>query len=452
MEITLNKADNVSAKLTVKITKADYQEKVDKALKNIKKKASMHGFRPGMVPMGLIQKFYGDATKADEVEKLVQEKLADYLRENKVNMLGDLLPDPEQKRVDFKEQDDFEFSFDVALAPEFKAELTGRDKIPYYDIEVSDDMVNDQVKAYAQRAGHYDKVEAYQKNDMLKGTLTELNADGSAKDDGLVVEGAVLMPDYFKDKDQEKLFETAKLGDIITFNPWKAYEGSEIEVGTLLKKKKEEATNYQGDFNYQIEEITRFTPAEIDQELFDKSLGKDAVKSEEEFRAKIKENLQQRYVADSDFKFLLDVRAHMEKKVGKLEWPDALLKRIMQQNNKDKDQKFIDENYDKSIAELEWHLIKEKLVSANDIKVNDDDLKAAARAATSYQFAQYGFGSLPDEVLEKYATEMLGNRDQVQQLVDRCVDQKLTAALKNVVKLDRHSVSIDDFNKMFEKK
>lgn len=452
MEITLTNVDKVSAKLSVKITKADYQEKVEKSLKNIKKKASMHGFRPGMVPMSLIKKFYGDATKADEVEKLVQEKLADYLKEQKINILGDLLPDPEQSKVDFKQQDDYEFLFDVALAPEFKAELTGRDKVPYYDIEVSDNMVEDQVKSYAQRAGHYDKVEAYQKNDMLKGTLTELDEKGKTKEGGLVVEGAVLMPDYFKEKDQEKLFDAAKLNDVITFNPWTAYEGSEIEVGTLLKKKKEEASNYQGDFNYKIEEITRFTPAEINQELFDKVLGKDAVKTEAEFRAKIKEDLSQRYTADSDYKFLLDVRAHMEKKVGKLEWPEVLLKRIMQMNNKDKDEKFIDENYDKSIAELEWHLIKEKLVTANNIKVSDDDLKGAARAATVYQFSQYGYSGLPDELIEKYANEMLENKDRLQSLVDRCIDQKLTATLKNVVKLDRKSVSIDDFNKMFEKK
>ena len=450
MEITLTNVDKVNATLSVKMVAEDYQEKVEKTLKNFKKKANMPGFRPGMVPMSLVKKMYGTEAKAEEVNKLLSDKIYEYIRENKVNMLGEPLPGDSQTPIDMATQDSFEFIFDIALAPEFKAELTGRDKVPYYDIEVSDSQVDEQIKMYSQRFGKYEKVEEYQSKDMLKGLLGELDETGNVKENGLKVEGAVIMPEYFKNDAQKVLFENAKSNSVIVFNPFEAYEGNEVELASLLKIKKEEVASYKGSFSYQIQEITRFVPAEINQTLFDQIFGKDVIKSEEEFKAKVKENLTTQYIADSDYKFLLDVRAHMVKKIGKLEFPDEKLKKIMRLNNKDKDEKFVEDNYAKSIDELTWHLIKEQLVAAQKIQVKDEDLKNVAREAARYQFAQYGLSNVPDDALDNYATEMLKKREQVDGLVNRCIDQKLTEALKNVVKLDRKAISVEDFNKMFQ--
>lgn len=450
MNISLEKSSSVSAVLTVKMEKADYAEQVKKALKTFCQKAQMPGFRPGKVPMGLAQKMYGAQAKAEEVNKLLSDKLMAYIKDNNVNMLGEPLPSDKQQPQDIEKQDDFEFVFDIALAPEFEVALTDADTVDYYDIEVSDAQVDEQVKAFAGRAGHPESVDSYEDRDIVRGILAELGEDGQPKEGGLQVESASVMPAYFKNDDQKKLFEGAKKNDVLTFNVAKAYEGSDAEVASLLKIKKEEAAAYTGDFSFQIEEISRFMPAEVNQELFDSVYGKDAVKSEEEFRAKIKEGMTAQFVADSDYKFLLDVRAYLEQKVGALEFPDELLKRIMKANNPDKDDAFVEDNYAKSIEELKWHLIKEQLVKANEIKVDDKDVKAAAIDATRFQFAQYGMNNIPDEYLENYATEMLKKREQVNALVERCIDQKLAAALKSVVKLNHKAVSVEDFNKMFE--
>jgi len=262
----------------------------------------------------------------------------------------------------------------------------------------------------------------------------------------------VLMPQYIKVDKQKKLFYGAKLGDLITWNPRKAYPDSDVEVSSLLKIQKEEVKDHEGDFTFQLTEISRFTKAEVNQELFDQVFGKDAVKDEKEFRQKIADQINQQFASDSDYKFLLDVRAHLEKKVGKLEFPEALLKRVMLQNNKDKGADFVEKNFEGSIKELGWHLIKEQLVAAQGIKVEDDDLKQVAKEAARAQFAQYGMSNVPDEYLENYAQEMLKKRENVDGLVDRAVDVKLTAALKGVVKLDEKDTTLEDFQKMLQEK
>ena len=449
MNISLEKNGNVSAVLTVKMEKADYADNVKKAIKEMSRKAQMPGFRPGKVPVGLVQKMYGPQAKADAVNKLLNDSLFNYIKENKVNMLGEPLSSEKQQPQDIEKQEDFEFVFDIALAPEFKAELAKDDTVDYYDIEVSDEQVDAQVKQLAQQAGHPEEAESYEERDILRGLIAELDADGQPKDGGLQVEKVSLMPTYFKNDDQKKIFEGAKKNDVITFCPSKAYEGSETEVAALLKVEKEKVGEYAGNFSFQVEEISRFVPAELNQDFFDQVFGKDAVKNEEEFRNKVKEGIAMQRTADSDYKFLLDVRAYMENKVGQLEFPDELLKKIMKANNPDKDDNFVEENYVKSIEELKWHLIKEQLVAANDIKIEDKDVKAAAIQATRFQFAQYGMNNIPDEYLEQYASEMLKKKEQVNALVERGIDTKLTAVLKTVVTLNHKSISVEDFGKMF---
>ena len=453
MNIQFENPDKVNGLLTLTIEKSDYAEKVEKTLKDYRKRAQVPGFRPGQAPMGMIQRQYGMSVKVDEINRLLNEKIYEYIHENKIQMLGEPLPNNEkQKPLDFAGDGPFEFVFDIAVAPEFKAELSGRDKIDYYQIEVDDKLIDQQVQMYQSRGGQYEKAETYQSRDMLKGDLRELDENGSTKEGGITVESAVMMPEYIKVEDQKKLFDGCKLGDIITFNPKKAYPDNDSEVAALLKLKKEEVADLTADFSYQITEVSRFVPAAVDQTLFDQVFGEGTVKDEKEFRQKIADSIKPQLTQNSDYKFLLDVRAHLEKKVGKLEFPDALLKRIMLKGNEDKGADYVEKNYEKSIAELKWHLIKEQLVAAQQIKVEDADLKAVAKETARAQFAQYGMNNVPEEYLDNYAEDMLKKQENINGLVDRALDDKLTVVLKNVVKLNEKTISLDDFNKLMQGK
>ena len=368
-------------------------------------------------------------------------------------MLGEPLPNQEkQVPQDFENADDLTFVFDIAVAPEFKAELTGRDKIDYYTIKVDDKMLDDQVQMYASQAGEFVKAEVFSGNDTLTGDMRELDENGNTKEGGITTEAAMVMPAYIKADDQKKLFDGAKAGDIITFNPKKAYPDNDAEVAALLKVKKEEVKDLNADFSFQITEIRHFQPAEVDQKLFDRVFGEGEVKDEKAFRAKIAEGIAPQLQQNSDYKFLLDVRKHMEKKVGKLEFPEALLKRVMLQNNQDKGADFVEKNFEGSIKELAWHLIKEQLVAAQNIKVEEADIKNVAKEAMRAQFAQYGMSNVPDDVLENYANEQLKKRENIDNFVDRAVDVKLAEALKNVVKLNAKEVTFEEFNKLMTEK
>lgn len=454
MNISFENPDKLNGVMTLTIEKEDYQADVEKQLKDYRKKANVPGFRPGQVPMGMIKRQYGTAVKMDVVNKLLGEKLYGYIRENKIQMLGEPLPSDKQVMVDPEKDETMTFIFDIAVAPELNATLTADDTVDYYTIDVDDKLVDQQVEMFQSRAGHYDKVEEYDaaQNDMLKGDLRELDADGNAKEDGIVVESAVLMPEYIKVEEQKNLFNGAKLGSVITFNPRKAYPESDVEVSSLLKIEKEKVADMTSDFTFLVTEISRFAKAEVNQELFDQVFGKDEVKDETAFRQKIADGIKTQLTTDTDYKFLLDVRAYLEGKVGELQFPDALLKRIMLNNNKDKGEKFVEENYEASIKELKWHLIKEQLVAANNIKVDDADVKNIAKETARIQFAQYGMANVPEEYLEQYADNMLKERKNIDSLVDRAIDVKLIAALKGVVKLNGKTVSLDDFNKMMQEK
>lgn len=444
MNITLENIDKVNAVITAVVEPSDYTEKYNKALKDAKKKINMPGFRPGMVPLGLVKKQFGISILAEEVNKVLQEALFGYIRDNKVNMLGEPLPTEENNNVELKEGESFTFKFDLAIAPEFEVSLSKDDKINYYNVEVSDEMVETQVDMYRQRGGSYDKVDSYEDNDMVKGVITELNAENPVS-----AEDVVLLPKYFKNDDQKKLFEGAKLNDVITFNPSVAYDNNEAELTSLLKVEKEDALNHKGDFTLQITELTRFVPGPFNQELFDTVFPGGEVKTEEEFRSRVKGLIAEQFAKDSNYKFVLDVRKYVTDKVGQLEYPTDKLKKILLANTGG-DQEKVDAQYEKSIEELTWHLIKEKLVEMYQIKVEDADVKDMAKEVTRMQFAQYGMLNIPDEYLENAVKEMLKKRETIDNLIDRCIELKLGAAVKEAVTVEESTVSAEEFNKMFE--
>ena len=451
MKISFENPDKINGLLTIVVEEEDYKNDVEKTLKDYRKKANVPGFRPGQAPMGMIKRQFGPSVKMEAVNKIIGQQIYKYVQDNKIQMLGEPLTSEKQAPVDIEKDGPYTFMFDIAVAPEMKVSLTGRDKVDYYKIVVDDKTIDQQVDMLASRSGSYEKAENYEGNDMLKGDLRELDENGNTKEGGITVESAVLMPSYIKVDDQKKLFDGAKLGDIITFNPRKAYPDNDTEVSQLLKIERDVVKDMESEFSYQITEIQRFKKHEVNEELFKQVFGEDTdVKDEAAFRAKIAEGLNEQLVNDSDFKFLLDVRAHCEKKVGKLEYPDALLKRIMLSNNKDKGEDFVEKNYEMSIKELTWHLIKEQLVSAQNIKIEDADIKETAKEAARAQFAQYGMTNIPEEYIENYANEILKKGDSTEALVDRAVDRKLAAALKGVVKLNEKEISVEDFNKMMQ--
>ena len=442
MNITFENADKVNGLMTITVEENDFKEAVEKTLKDYRKKANVPGFRPGQVPMGMIKRMYGTAVKMDAINHAVGQEMYKYVKDNNIQMLGEPLPHEGNEAVDIEKPAPYTFQFDLAVAPEINVKLSGHDKVDYLTIDVDDKLIDQQVRMYASRGGSYQKADDYQDNDMLKGDLRELD-----KENGIELSEALVMPTYIKDEDQKKLFEGSKLGDIITFNPRKAYQ-SDAELASLLKVDKADLGFHTGDFTYQITEISRFVPAEVNQELFDQVYGKDQVKDEKEFRERVAEEIKAQLQQNSDWKFLQDLRKHCEKKAGKLTWPDELLKRIMKQNNQDKGDDYVEKNYEGSVKELTWHLIKEQLVSDNDIKISDDEVKAAAREAARAQFAQYGMSNVPDEYLDNYAQDMLKKEENVQGFVDRAIDQKLIEVMKNVVKLNEKTVSLDEFNKL----
>ena len=448
MNISLENPEKVSGVLTLVVEEADFAGDVEKQLKDYRKKANVPGFRPGQAPLGLIKRQVGAQVKVDVINRLVGEKLYEYIKENKINMLGEPMPHLGEEPVDLDAAAPYTLKFDIAIAPEFKAELSDKDTIVYYDITTDDAIVDKQIEAFASRSGSYQKVDEYQDNDMIKGDIRELNEDGSAKEGGITVSQASMLPTYIKVDEQKALFQGCKVGDIIVFNPKKAYPESNIEISSLLKVSKEEAENITADFSFQVTEISRYQKHAIDQDLFDQVYGEGNVKDEADFRAKVTEGIKEQMVQNADFRFLQDVRKYVEGKIGEVKYADDLMKRIMLANNKDKGMEYVEKNYEASIKELTWSLAKNQLVEAQKIKIEDADVKAVAIDVTRMQFAQYGMTSVPEEYLEQYAEGMLKNREQVDNLVNAAVDRKLMAALKDVVKLNKKTISFEEFGKL----
>lgn len=449
MNISRKDIDQNNVVITISIAKEDYAEKVEKALRDYRKKANMPGFRPGMVPLGLIKKMYGKAVKAEEINNVVSEKLVNYIEENDLPILGQPLPsETEQPEYDFDTQEEFDFHFDIGLAPAFEVELNGKDKVNYYEIAVSDEMIDNQVKSYTSRYGKYEQVDTVEEKDMVKGLVVELE-NGVEKEGGIRAEDAVLTPAYMKDDEQKALFVGKSKGDKVVFNPMKAYE-NETEISSLLKIKKEEVDGLTSDFQIEISGITRYNDGEVNQELFDKVFGEGVVNSVEDFRVKITESIKDSLKADSEYKFNIDARQMFVDKYKGLEFPEAFLKRWLLSNNEEMTAEKVEEDYPKMIEDLVWHLTKDKIAKANEIKVELPDVEEYAKKVAKAQFAQYGMVGMGDDIIENYAKDMMKQEETVRNFIDRAAEEKVLAAVRENVKLNKKEISIEDFNKLFE--
>ena len=451
MDFQFQKIDDVNAKLTVKVVKADYEDKVKGALKKLKQRAQMPGFRPGMVPMSLIQKMYGVEVKADELQKTISEGINNYIKEQKLDLITSPLNDDANEKLDVEKADDFEMTFDLGLTPAFEVEATDKDKIDYYNIEVDDKMVDQQVDSFRRNHGKMEEVDEYQDGDLLRGSLTELDAEGKPLAEGIKVEETSLMPKYFANDEQKKLFEGAKAGADIRFNVSKAYEGKGAEIASMQHIKQEEVANHQGDFTYHVNTVSRMKLADVNQALFDSVLGKDVVKDEKDFREHLRQSMAEVYEEDSNYKFILDAKQYFLGKVGKVTFPEEIMKREILLNAKtDEDKNKVEDTFPRLLEDRLWALICAKLMKQLNVKIDDDTIHDAAKVVARSQFAQYGLNNVPDEYIENYAKDMLKDEKQYDRLVGRAIDHELTKALKTAVKLNEKKISVADFNKLFE--
>jgi trigger factor len=450
MNVFLKKNDAVSGVLKVEIEKNDYAGLVDKSLIKLRRKMNIPGFRKGMVPLNLVKKLYGKQAVKEEVNKLVTEKLYTYMRDNDANMLGDLIPnESEQKPINFDTDEIFEFCFDVALSPEIRIELTKEDRLSYYRIIVDDEQIDKQINLYCKNFGVYEEVDKVGETDLVKGVVTELE-NGDPKAGGIFVKEAVLMPSYMEEETEQEKFIGAVLGDKIVFNPYKAYNGAEKKIVSLLEIEKEKVEETHSDFSFEIKEITRYTPAEVDRQLFDNVYGSGVVSDEAEFRSKVKETLTKRFSMDSDLLFMKDVRPFLIKKVGDVEFADDILKRWMLLSNEKWTKEQVDDDYPKVMEGLKYSLIKEELVNKNGLKATTEELDLYAGYAVKAQLAQYGIMSVSDDMLKTYAKEFLEKEEIVDKLTDKILDKKILSLVKETVTLEVKEITVEEFARIYD--
>lgn len=444
MQVNHSEIKDLTSVITLVVEPADYAEAVEKEIRNVRQKAQFPGFRPGMVPKGLVKKMYGKGILADVINKLIGEKLGSYCEEQNLRILGEPLPNEElTPAVDFDTQDTFTFAFDIAVAPEFNAKLDGKNKLTEYEIAVTDEMVSKQVESYAERFGEYVETETYTEGAMLRGQLIEEKAEG-----GIIKEGAVLSPAYMKDAAEQAKFAGVKKGDAVVFNPKKAYD-SEIELSSMLGITKEEAAVLESDFRFLVESITAHKAAAIDGELFAKVYGENNVKDEADFRARVKAEIEANMAEDSKYKFGLDTKAAIMKKMEKVTFPEAFLRRWVKATNENMTDEQLDKDFAGMIEELKWHLAKDQLAKEFNIQVEKEDVEAYAKEVAKMQFMQYGLMHVEDQYLTNFAQEMLKKEDQLRGIVERVAENKIYEALKGVAKVEKKAISHEDFGKLF---
>jgi len=450
MNITKEQKDELNAVLKIQVEPEDYKEKVNSVIKDYKKKAKMDGFRPGKVPEGLIRKMYGRAIKVDEVNKLVGEKLSEYIKSEELNILGEPLPNKEeQKPIDWDNDQKLEFAFDIAEAPEFEVKISGHDKVPYYTIQITDDLIDRQVDNYQQRLGEFKPVEQVSdKDEMITADITELNEQGNPKEGGIVKDNTSISLNVIKDEAIKEQFLNAKNEDAIDIDLKKAFPNN-TEISSMLNIEKEKAEQVEGMFRIKINEIKKFEKAEVNQELFDKIYGEGNVTSDEELREKIKEELQNHLKPESERKLAHDVKEHFVRKVNP-KIPSEFLKRWLKETQNDLSEEDIEKDFDQFERDVKWDLIKNKIAKDNEIKVEESEILEVAKQVTMQQFQQYGLANLPDEQLEQYAKEILKKDEDRRKLYERKYEEKVVEHIKEKVKLEEKEVTSDEFQKLIE--
>jgi trigger factor len=450
MNISQENTDKLNAILNVKVEEADYAERVEKVLKDYRKQAKVDGFRPGMVPMGMIKKMYHTPVLVDEVNKLVSESLFNYLQENKVNILGEPLPHKDDvQKFDFEKDTEFEFKFDLGLAPGLNMEVSAKDKVPFYKIKVDKKQQDEHKDSLLQRFGEFKAVDKAGNDELIKGSLVKVDKEGKEVENGIRVDNISMSLEMMKDDDQRVLFSGAAGGDQVVFDVKKAFP-NDTELASLLRIEKTEVAMLEGTFKCFIDEVNKFERAEPGQEFYDKVYGEGEVKTEEEFTKRVIEEIALNYERESEYRFMVDAREALIKK-AKIDLPVEFLKRWMVETNEQITKEQVAEDFDKYEDDFRWQLIKEHLLKQQDIKVSEEEALEAAKAMVLNQYMQYGMSNVPEEYLENYAREMMAKPEESRKFYEQKGEEKLISYIKSVVKLDDKEVSSEKFRKLYEK-
>ena len=449
MNITRENIGELNALLKVEIKKNDYEENVEKVLRDYRKKANIKGFRPGMVPIGLVRKMYGRAVQLDEINKLVSESIQKFLVEEKINILGDPLPkSDENELIDFDTKEDFNFTFELGLAPQFELDLSKKNKVDHYDLEIDEKMKNDFISNYTRRYGEFRNFDVTGDTDMLKGNIAAIDDDGNPVPDGPSAEDTALTISVIKDEEIKKDFAGKKVGEYIDFDLRKALP-NDYEIAGILKKQKDDVSEINSKFRFTIKEINRFIPAEVNKELFDKIYGEDVVKTDEEFSVKIDEEIAKNLKRESDYKLMLDIKKLALEKT-EFSLPEDFLKRWLLKVNDKTTEEQIEKEFDSFRNDLKWQLIRNKVAKDNEIRITEEELHAEAENITRYQFQQYGLFYATDEQIHNYAHEMLNREEDAKRIAEKLLEEKAVEKLKELVTLENKKISVEEFNKLFE--
>lgn len=452
MEITTENIGHLESIIKISIKEEDYLEKVNNSLKDYRKKVDLKGFRKGMVPIGVVKKMVGKAILGEEINKLVSKGLTDFLSKGEISILGEPLPSlKEQKPIDWDMQTDFEFVFDIGIAPEFEVKLSfDDDHVPFYVIQVSDEMIDNQVNKFKQDFGTMDHQEVVEKESGIIGDLVELDSDGNVKDEGIEAKDAQLLVSLIKEEEIQNSLIGANQQQIITLNLRKAFP-NDTEISSLLGIPKEAAANVNSDFQLTIKEISKYAHGNVDQQLFDKVYGEGTINSEEEFRAKIKEGIASSLAHQSNYKFQIDVKEYLLNKFN-FDLPTEFLKRWLMEVNEGLKKEDMENEWPLFEQDFRWQMISSRIGDEKEVKVSDEDMKEEARRVARNQFQQYGIGYLPDENADEFAKHILGKEEDRKKIATQAFESKIFTELKNMVQLDKKEISDKDFMKMFEEK
>jgi trigger factor len=424
---------------------------VTKTLTDYRKKARLDGFRPGNAPMGLIQKMYGKQAMLEEVNKLLSESVTKFLNDEKIHILGDPLPSiKEQPVIDWESQTEFDFAFDLGLSPEFELNLSKTDTLPLYEITPAEKITETYLDSYLRRYGSFKTIDLVEDGkESVTGNFVELEADGTVKDSGIVTESSVIYLEFMKDEETKKEFIGLKAEDTVSFNLRKAYP-NDVELASILHKKKEEVTSIDSDFQFTAKAISRFEKANLDQELFDKVFGEGEVKSEEEFKEKIQEEIKHNLQRESEYKFRVDIKESLLSKVD-FKLPEEFLKRWIFSINEGKyTQEQIDQDFPKFKNDLRWQLLQNKVIREHDLKVSDEEIIEFSKYITRMQFEQYGLHNVPDENIDNYAKESLKRPEERKRLLEKLYEDKVIEFVKTLISVENKVISSEDFDKLME--
>lgn len=446
MNITQENIDALNAKLKIQLTSEDYQEKVETVIVNYRKTASIPGFRKGKVPMGQVKKMIGKSVLVDEVNKILQEAIYKHITENKIEVLGN--PLPLTSEVDWDSASDLEFEYEMGLAPEFNVSLDKKSKFDYLQIVADKKMVDHYATDMAKRYGKMTQPEKSEITDLMMGEFSQLDEEGNPLEGGINHTSSVAL-DVIQDKKAQKVLVGLSEGDEVKLRITKDFSN---DAHHMLNIKKDELENLDSDFIFKVSKISRMQPADLNQELFDKVFGKDTVKSEKEFRAKIKEEVEKSFVSESDNKLKNDVILHLIKKT-KLSLPDTFLKKwLVTTNEQGLTAEQVEQEYEQYSKSLKWQLIENKIIKENELEVKNEDVITHTKELITSNFAQYGQPAPDDKKLEEIAIQVLGNEEERKKVYNQLYDVKTMSLYKEKFTLKNKEVTYDEFVKLASEK